>query len=236
MKKLLLTALLAASAVQINAAIIQFNLKGTAGSGLLPASEPSLSVPSTASGGEIGAGITYDDVANVLVLTNIGWGSSKGFTDLTSPANNSHIHGPTATNYGNGFTQTAGVQFSLTRSSNLATGGNFTANVTLSEAQETDLLNGKYYINIHTTGNGGGEMRGFLIPVFVSIPASISLAAQISWLAATNINYQVQGADVLNSNVWFNLGGQIAGNNATNHYYDPIGNLQTRYYRVLTQP
>jgi hypothetical protein len=37
--------------------------------------------------------------------------------------------------------------------------------LTLSAAQETDLLNGKYYINIHTANNGGGEIRGFLVAV-----------------------------------------------------------------------
>lgn len=115
-------------------------------------------------GGEIGAGISYDDVTNILSI-NVGWGSSQGFTDLSSASSNSHIHGPTANNFGAGFTQTAGVLFNLTRSSNLATGGTITQTVLLTEPQETDLKNGKYYINVHTANNGGGEMRGFLVAV-----------------------------------------------------------------------
>ena len=161
MKKLLLTAGLMALVAHAQASIIAFDLRGTAGFGLLAGNEPG--ALTGGSGGEIGAGITYDDIANLLTL-NVGWGSSQGFTDLSSAANNSHIHGPTASNNGSGFTQTAGVIFSLTRSSNLASGGTITtAPITITEAQETDLLNGKWYINLHTLNNGGGEIRGFLV-------------------------------------------------------------------------
>ena len=147
-----------------NAEIIQFSLQGVAGVGLLPGNEPGSVTGGT--GGEIGAGITFDDVTNLLTISNVGWGSSQGFTNLSSVANNSHIHGPTTSNNGAGFTQTAGVLFDLTRSSNAVTGGTFTnAPIALTAAQETDLLNGKYYINIHTANNGGGEMRGFIFPV-----------------------------------------------------------------------
>jgi hypothetical protein len=145
-----------------------YDLRGTAGFGLLVGNEPTPS-SSTATGGEIGAGIFLDDGGdadpntNFLTVSNVGWGSSQGFSDLSSPANNSHIHGPTASNNGAGFTQTAGVLINLTRSSNAATGGVFTnAPLSLTAAQVIDLNNGKYYINIHTTINGGGELRGFI--------------------------------------------------------------------------
>lgn len=154
--------LLSAASSSSQAATIFFDLQGVAGVGLLPGNEPGSVTGGT--GGEIGAGISYDDVANILSI-NVGWGSSQGFTDLSSASNNSHLHGPTASNFGAGFTQTAGVAFGLTRSSNLATGGAINQNVTLSASQETDLLNGKFYINIHTVNNGGGEMRGFLVSV-----------------------------------------------------------------------
>ena len=147
--------------LQTDAATIQFDLRGTAGFGLLPGNEPGSVTGGT--GGEIGAGIFYDDATNLLTL-NVGWGSSQGFTDLSSLSNNSHIHGPTAANNGSGFTQTAGVILNLTRSSNAVTGGTITtAPLTLTAPQATDLLNGKWYINLHTVNNGGGEMRGFLV-------------------------------------------------------------------------
>ena len=162
MKKLLFAALLILATVQAQATIIQFDLIGTAGPGMLPGNEP---VASGGTGGEIGAGITFNDATLQLTL-NVGWGSSQGFTDLSSTASASHVHGPTASNNGAGFTQTAGVLITLTRSSNATTGGTITnAPITLTAAQATDLLNGKDYINIHTANNGGGELRGFLIPV-----------------------------------------------------------------------
>ena len=145
------------------ATIIQFNLIGTAGAGLLTGNEPA--VASGGSGGEIGAGITFDDASNLLSI-NVGWGASQGFTNLSSLANNSHLHGPTAANNGSGFTQTAGVLFNITRSSDAVTGGTFTsAPFLLTAGQAIDLQNGKYYINLHTVNNGGGEMRGFLVVV-----------------------------------------------------------------------
>ena len=31
---------------------------------------------------------------------------------------------------------------------------------TLTDAQEADLVGGKYYVNVHTAANPGGEIRG----------------------------------------------------------------------------
>jgi hypothetical protein len=173
-KKLLFVAFIFSAVAEVNAVVVPFDLVGVAGPGLLPGNEPGSITGGT--GGEIGVGITYDDVTNLLSVNNVGWGSSQGFTDLTSLANNSHIHGPTASNNGNGFTETASVLLNLTRSSNAVTGGTFTdAPILLTALQETDLLNGKFYINIHTVNNGGGELRGFLVPVPVPEPSSFAL-------------------------------------------------------------
>jgi CHRD domain len=146
----------------------KFTIQGTAGTGLLPGNEPAgtVVVPSTAIGGEIGAGVFYKTKNNTLTI-NVGWGpavfGSGG--SMTSTVILNHIHGPTASNNGNNFTEVAGVLFTLTPSSTAVTGGTYTEDIYLTDAQETDLLNGKFYINIHTTNNPGGEMRGFLIPV-----------------------------------------------------------------------
>jgi hypothetical protein len=171
MKKILLTALSLALGLQAQATIFQFDLTGTAGSGLLPGNEPGSITGGT--GGEVGAGIFYND-ATLSLTINVGWGSSQGFTDLSSLANNSHIHGPTASINGSGFTQTAGVLFNLTRSGNAVTGGTIGESVILSLAQQTNLFDGKFYINLHTANNGGGEMRGFLVSV--PEPSSVVLA------------------------------------------------------------
>ena len=126
-----------------------------------------------------------DDLGDVDPNTNtlkisVGWGSSQGFTDLSSLANNSHIHGPTPNNNGNNgttnFTQTAAVLFTLTRSSNATTGGTIIQDITGFTTQNViDLNNGKFYLNIHTANNGGGELRGFIVPV--PEPTTVSMAA-----------------------------------------------------------
>ena len=89
---------------------------------------------------------------------------------------------------------------------------------------------------ISVTMTNNKAITGSFIFVSNSVPATIALAAQIGWFAVTNAHYQVQAASVINSNVWFDLGGQIAGNNATNYYYDPFGTNLSRFYRVMTRP
>lgn len=178
MKKLILSLALPLMASNAQAAIIYLDLIGTAGAGLLPGNEPGSVTGGT--GGEIAftTGISYDTVTNILDLTSVGWGSSQGFTDLSSVANNSHIHVTAGANGNDGlgnFTGTGGVIFNLTRSTSAATGGVFTNGiidfdtatfggaVLTVDQREAQLLDGKMYINIHTANNGGGEIRGFLV-------------------------------------------------------------------------
>jgi hypothetical protein len=201
MKKLSILLATFALAASSQAAIVQlYDLRGTAGFGLLAANEPSLPFATNASGGEIADptpgnpfgiylsdGNDADPNTNLLTL-NVGWGSSRGFTDLSSTATASHLHGPTAANNGSGFTQTAGVAnipglggtANLARSSSAVTGGTFTnAPFNLTAAEVTNLNNGKYYINIHTSNNTGGEIRGFIVPVPEPTSAALLGAASL---------------------------------------------------------
>ncbi len=182
MNKLLSSSLAAFAAVaSAHSAIIDFDLVGTAGSGLLFGNEPG--VLSGGTGGEILGGIFYDDVANLLTV-NVGWGSGNGFTDLAGSVTNQHVHGPTLGSFGNdgtgNFKQTAGIPagFALTRTSNSPSTGTIVNNtITFTPAQETDLFDGKFYVNVHTSAVGSGEIRGFLVPAPVPEPASLGLAA-----------------------------------------------------------
>jgi len=189
MKKLILPLMVSLMASNAQAALIYLNLIGTAGAGLLPGNEPG-SI-SGGSGGEIAntTGITYDTVTNVLDLTNVGWGSSQGFANMSSLVTNQHIHAAANANGNTGtgdFTGTGGVVFQLDRSTNAVTGGVFTnpvidfdtatfggAALTVDQ-REAQLLDGKMYINIHTSTNGSGEIRGFLV---VPEPSTSLLAA-----------------------------------------------------------
>ncbi len=66
-----------------------------------------------------------------------------------------HIHGPAAPG------ANAGVVVNLAPNG-LAEPINGSA--TLTEAQAKDLLDGKYYVNVHTAKNPGGEIRGQIKP------------------------------------------------------------------------
>jgi hypothetical protein len=167
MKKLLSLAVLAL-ATSAPAAVIQFDLIGTGGTGLLFTNE--VGVASGGTGGEILGGISFDNVTKLLTV-NVAWGSANGFTNLTGVATNAHIHGPTASPNGDGFTQIANVMIPLTSGgvvfNSSASAGSIQGTVTtpLTAPQESALMTGSTYLNVHTVANGGGEIRGFLVVV-----------------------------------------------------------------------
>lgn len=74
------------------------------------------------------------------------------YKDLTGAATAAHFHGPAA------IGQNAGVAQGLTGSLASPISGD----VTLTSAQVGDLMAGKWYFNIHTAANPGGEIRGQL--------------------------------------------------------------------------
>lgn len=194
MKKLALFASALISASSAHALITPFDLIGTAGSGLRAGNEPGSIIGGT--GGEIlntstGLfGIFFDDLGTVgnggTLTINVGWGSGNGFTDLSSNVSNQHIHGPVAANFGfNGtanFTQTSGNTIALTRTSTSPVNGQILNTVTMTGTQEADLFSGKFYVNVHTLNNGGGEVRGFLIPVPEPSTAALAAAGLVGFL------------------------------------------------------
>jgi hypothetical protein len=71
------------------------------------------------------------------------------FKDLTGPAVGAHFHGPSEPGKNAGIV----VPFKTTQSPIEGT-------ATLTDTQISDLLAGKWYANIHTAANPGGELRG----------------------------------------------------------------------------
>ena len=114
-----------------------------------------------AGGTGTGTGLmTLDDVTNLLSW-NISWSGLSG-SELFA-----HFHGPALPGF------TAGVEVTIFASPQ---GSPAIGSTTISDGQETDLLNGLWYINIHTSPNfGGGEIRGQVN--VIPIPAAAYLLA-----------------------------------------------------------
>jgi hypothetical protein len=93
--------------------------------------------------GEVTA--TYDTASKKLT-----WKGS--YKDLSAPATAAHFHGPAEAG------KNAAVAVPIAPATSPLEGS-----ATLTEAQESDLLAGKYYVNIHTAANKAGEIRGQLV-------------------------------------------------------------------------
>ena len=102
-------------------------------------------VPPNDSKGSGSTTATYDTASKKLCYK----GSYSG---LTGPATAAHCHGPAEP--GNN----AGVQIPVF--SDATAKSPFEGEATLTDAQASDLMAGKWYFNVHTAANKGGEIRG----------------------------------------------------------------------------
>jgi len=76
------------------------------------------------------------------------------YMGLTGPATAAHFHGPAA----------AGANAGVVIPIGMPPGNPATGSVTLTDAQMKDLEAGKWYANVHTAANKGGEIRGQMLP------------------------------------------------------------------------
>jgi hypothetical protein len=108
-------------------------------------------VPVVVTTGTGSAVLTFDDVSKLL-----SWNIS--FSGLIGTTTNAHFHGPAAAGV------SAGVRLGLSVPLGV-TFGNIVGSATLSAPNEAELLAGLWYINIHSTFKGGGEIRGQVLTV-----------------------------------------------------------------------
>jgi len=90
---------------------------------------------------------TYDTASKKLTYTIT-------YQGLTGPAKAAHFHGPAAP----GVNAPVAVGIPPT-----ALDSPIKGEATLTDAQSSDLEAGKWYFNVHTAANGGGEIRGQLM-------------------------------------------------------------------------
>ncbi|MFI4997677.1 MAG: CHRD domain-containing protein [Hyphomicrobiales bacterium] len=109
---------------------------------LLPSSE----VPPNDTKGSGSLTATYDTTSKVLTWT-------ATFSGLSGPAVAAHFHGPAdkGVNAAVIVPQTGGLESPMK------------GQATLTDAQAADFVAGKWYYNIHTAANKGGEIRGQMV-------------------------------------------------------------------------
>jgi hypothetical protein len=105
-------------------------------------------VPPTASAGTAKADVTYDPATKMLTWT-------VTYQGLTGPAQAAHFHGPAAPG------ANAGVQVDIGK---MGLPSPMHGSATLTAQQESDLMAGMWYINIHTAKYPNGEIRGQVTP------------------------------------------------------------------------
>lgn len=99
-------------------------------------------VPPNTSSGSGKAEAAFDTDTKVLTYT-------VTYANLTGPALGAHFHGPSEAG------KNAGIALPFKSAQSPIQG-----TATLTEAQAADLLAGKWYANVHTAANPGGELRG----------------------------------------------------------------------------
>ena len=102
-------------------------------------------VPPNASAGTGTADVDYDAATKKLT-----W--KLTYSGLSGPATAAHFHGPAEAG------KNAGVAVAIPNAGTSPAEGS----ATLTDAQAADLTAGKYYINVHTAANPGGEIRGMV--------------------------------------------------------------------------
>jgi len=143
--------------------ILRFCLGSAAGAAVLASAAPghaaavafkanlngSAEVPPNGTAGTGSVTATFDPATKQLT-----WEGS--YSGLTGPVTAAHIHGPAEPG------KNAGVVMWISEKGQPFPSP-FKGSATLTDDQASDLTNGRYYVNIHTAANPGGELRGQLV-------------------------------------------------------------------------
>ena len=172
---------------------------------------------------------TYDDVTNQLSY-NIT------YTGLQGNINNAHFHGNAPAGVSTGVK--AGISFPAN-----TTSGSMSGTVTVAEVDETPMLTGMWYINLHSVAFPGGEIRGQVMSAVLPVELSAFKISQsqhnpeLTWKTLSERNVQAFEIQKSIDAVKFETVGsvQASGNSTTPQYYafkDAAHNAVATYYRL----
>ncbi len=151
----------------------------------------------------IGSVTALYDTGTKVLMYSIVYQLNAGSTVTAA-----HFHGPAAL----GANASVAIGLPTTPTGNA---GKATGTVTLSAAQETDLLAGRWYFNLHSTLAGGGELRAQMIENSASLvlpsyaggkvtlpvvllpgqPGTASYSAELTFMGGTH--FELTGATPL---------------------------------------
>ena len=166
---------------------------------------------STATGVLVG---TYDDVSNILSFTLM-------FNGLSAPASAGHFHGPSAAG------SNAPVIIGFAGFPTGATSGTYSNSYTLTATQESQLLCGMWYVNIHNPVFPGGELRSQLKEGVTTGPISVievamtgqkEVPSNTSTASGTCIGTYNSSTNILNFTMMFN---GLAAPTTAGHFHGP---------------
>jgi hypothetical protein len=155
-------------------------------------------VPTNASTGTGTAFVLNDKGGAALYVTG-------SFTGLAANATNGHIHKAAA-----GANGAVVVPFTIVTG---ATSGVFSAAANMSTQQQSDLDNGLYYVNVHSSLYPGGEIRGQIFTNgYVALPVKLisfngfknRQNVSLRWETANQVNLKQFAVEELNpaANAW----------------------------------
>ena len=147
------------------------------------------------------------------------------FSGLSAPATAAHIHAPaTATN-----STGVAVPFSAPAS----TSGTIAGTAGLTPDQVADIVNGMAYVNIHTTNNPAGEIRGQIVPLHV--PVSLNGASEVppvQTTASASALFTLVGTELFYSVTFSGLSGPATGA----HIHGPADSTQNANVIIPLSP
>ena len=149
--------------------------------------------PPTASAGTGWATATVDIALNTISYYIF-------YEGLTGAVTISHFHG----NALHGLSAGPKVSLAVSASPMIGT-------VTYAQADEEALLTGRFYVNLHTVANGGGEIRGQLVPLLIPIDAGQEVLPPVT--EATAAGFGLLAIDTLANSLSYDV--RVAGLSST---------------------